>query len=156
MIKDLFPLNTFQQDAVLKRLNEISSKAASVEEIENGDLENAKPIYWHGLDIYKSGQSSVQAHVLKNDDTVIDSIDKLIAWVKSLEKSIVNVSVNGAFAYNSTCYTCYLFRFRLTEGELTTIGVYYVDTNGYNSTDMDEETFKTYFTNVEDAINKIN
>ena len=56
MIKDLFPLNTFQQDAVLKRLNEISSKAVSVEEIEDGELENAKPIYCHPISIDREGE----------------------------------------------------------------------------------------------------
>lgn len=124
--------------------------------IRTGEIENAKPIYWHGLDIYKSGQSSVQAHVLKNDNTPIDSIDKLIAWVKGTGASVVNVSVNGAFAYNSSAYTCYLLRFRISDGEITTIGIYFVGASGYDSIDVDEETFRTYFTNVEDVINKIN
>lgn len=126
------------------------------DEINGETNPSVKPIYWHGLDIYKSGENSVQAHVLKNDNTPINSIDLLIAWVKSLGVSVVNLSVNGAFVYNATTYSCYLLRFRISEGEITTVGIYYVGTSGYNSIDVDEADFRTYFTNVEDAINKIN
>lgn len=59
MIKELFPLRTFQQDAVLKRLSELADKALSEEDIEGGTIENAKPLYWHTCKFYKSVESDL-------------------------------------------------------------------------------------------------
>ena len=132
--------------------------AGLVEEmVESGDLENAKPIYWHGLDIYKSGYSSVQAHVLSNTDTQIGSIELLLNWVKSFGTKIIKLACNGVVLIGASYKAAYFIRFAVTTGVITSIKIYYYDlTNGYTNKDYTEEEFAAQFTNCDDDVNKIN
>ena len=48
------------------------SSAVVKELVEGGTLDNAKPIYWHGLEMYQaSNKGVVYAHILNNDNTPI-------------------------------------------------------------------------------------
>lgn len=126
--------------------------------IESGQTENAKPIYWHGLDLYKSGTNSVQAHILNNSDTLIDSNDKLFAWAKGTGATNVKLGCNGVIKIGEEYKNCYFIRFNISSGAITSIQIYYFDeTNGYaNVGGITESTFANYFAHCEDNLNKVN
>lgn len=123
--------------------------------ISENKIDHVKPLYWHGLDIYKSGTNSLQAHILNSNNTAINTLAKLFAWVEGLGVNQVDLSVNGAFVVSGTAYTAYMLRFIITSGEIVKIGVYYVGDSRYLSIDYTKETFATEFDSVEDRTNQI-
>lgn len=105
-MKELFPLNTFQQDAVLKRMNELTNE---IKDIEDGDVElpNAKPIYCHPISIDGIRADNSEIHVamliFDNSNEEYNNGTKLKAKINSI--LAVNESaifpITGAIYYAS-------------------------------------------------------
>ena len=96
-----------------KQIGEMAKNVADqeVEElVEGGTLDNAKPIYWHGIEIVNtSGGQVIQMNVvlLLNDDTPINSISKFINKILSFgTNAFINIdgfyNVDGKNMCNAT------------------------------------------------------
>ena len=122
---------------------------------------SVKPIYWHGLDMYKSSVNSLQAHILKNDNTPINSAQKIIDWVKSLGVVELKLACCGTLRIQDEPAAivnkiCHFIRFNLTDGEITSINAYYCTDTGYSTMSMTVAEFLAAFPGVSDTSNKIN
>ena len=126
---------------------------ATKNEIESGALENAKPIYYHGLDIYKSGYNSIQVHVLNNSNESINTLAKFKAWAEGITGQ-VDIQVNGAVNIDGTVVSPYLLR----KNSSNEYAFYYPnpDTTSLASYLSKSINLEDYFVNVNDSVNKIN
>ena len=73
-----------------------------------------KPIYWHGINMYKThgsggGTSAILLHILKNNSALINTIDKFKAWCESISGQVI-VSCNGTIKYNNVFYPLFIRR----------------------------------------------
>ena len=51
------------------------------EVIESGQVDNAKPIYWHGLEYFRTGTAILYGHILNNTAEEINTLAKFTAWL---------------------------------------------------------------------------
>ena len=120
--------------------------------IESGAIENAKPIYWHGINMFGGGEgtpNSIQFHILNNTNTKINSIDKVKAWAQSISGAVV-ISCNGAIQIEGVGYVVHA----ITKSAGNAYNIYYVGATG--SQFISNVNISDYFNQVEDATNKIN
>lgn len=108
-----------------------------------------KPIYWHGLTLYKGTTVTAFAHILMNTDTPIDTIAKFIAWANSISEQVIvpiigNIDISGVF------YQAIGIIKRLN----TTFDIIYLDTTGRQY--ITNVTLSDYYSDVSDAVNRIN
>ena len=129
----------------LKQLEEISKQV-----IESGEVSNAKPIWYHGLDIYDgTKRNTIQCHILKNDDNAIDTLAKLKAWAESITGQVF-IQASGCVDIGGTWYPVYL----LVKNEANQYIICYVDsTSGFLTSTI---ALEDYFTDCTDRYNKIN
>lgn len=129
---------------------------ATKEDIEGGTLNNAKPIYWHSLDIYKSGKTLLRAVILNNSSKPIDSIPKLIAWFESIGN--VDLLVNGAYSTPNDVYIKDVLSIRhSTDVDAFTFYYFLQDTAGYSSITVTKQDLLDQGLSLQDSyINKIN
>lgn len=75
--------------------------------LEVAELDDIKPIYWHGIICDKLGISDIvnsfTFHILKNDNTPINTLALLKAWFESIDGE-VTVQCNGNVYYDSKNY----------------------------------------------------
>lgn len=122
---------------------------ARIEElVEGGTLENAKPIYWHGIDLF-SNDNSFQFHILNNDNTPIDTIAKVKAWAESIEGQ-VNMTGNGTIVIEGVAHTMTV----LVKQSNNHYSIVYVGASGYGI--LNDINIEDYFTTCVDYSNKIN
>ena len=137
----------------LKQLEEIAN--ARIEAlVEGGTLENAKPIYWHGIicDKVVDGTltNSFTFHILKNDNTPINTLALLKAWIESITGNVI-VQCNGNIYYDSKNYELILMQKTTDFGYVLRMRN---DTDGVvQLTNVDLED---YIASMFDDINKIN
>ena len=135
----------------LKQLEEIADSRVQAL-VEGGTLENAKPIYFHGLDLYKGYDVSVTAHVLNSSSDPINTLAKFIAWAESIPAD-VNIQCNGNVKINDVNKQCFLLIKSHNDGSPTWIIRYRDDTGSNQETNVD---LNDYFDYVFDGVNKIN
>lgn len=163
MIKDLFPLKTFHQDAVLKRLSELAEKAQSEDDVEDkveelvegGTLDNAKPIYCHPLTMTIEG--GVMTCLLFNNDstpftasTLADFIDNLFTEIGDIIRIMAsgafikstNVVISSFIGKNNSGYIIY--------GRIASTGAESI------TAFATKEAFVDAITSIFDGVNKIN
>lgn len=113
---------------------------------ESGDIQNQ--LYYHGLDLYKSGENSTQVVVINNNDTPIDTIDKLKAWANSIDGRVL-MPTNGCIVLEGVAYSI----IAILKSATDTFNIIYQDTTGYAS--LSNVDLSTYFTNCADYCNKL-
>ena len=118
--------------------------------VEGGTLENAKPIYYHGVDLYDDTlKQSIQLHILNNSSEPINSVAKIKAWAESITGQ-VNIQCSG-IVYVSDAYQV---PFIIIKFDNNTYQYAYGTNSGVKlatPTDFNDETYR-----VTDALNKIN
>lgn len=117
--------------------------------VEGGTLDNAKPIYFHGLDIY-SINNSVQCHILNNSASEIDTIAKFKAWAEGITGNVL-VPLTGRIEINNTACIA-LFIKKNADNTYIVRGL---DTSHAFVQDNDAN-LSDYFTMMDDYCNKIN
>lgn len=110
-----------------------------------------KPIYYHGIDISNSQSESIQIHVLKNDNTPIDSIADLKAWAESITGTVL-IQCSGVVKQGET----YCPIFLIIKNSDNTYVFALISSSGAINVNMTSEFNDTRYFNVQDAINKIN
>lgn len=111
-----------------------------------------KDIYWHGLYIGDdTAAHNLQAHILNNSESKIDSVLKLIEWFENTYTAGNNVvlSVNGGFTRASTTYNAFAIVYNGTN-----YIVYYTTSSGVSTYSMTALT--DVYSRVVDNLNKIN
>lgn len=131
-----------------RMFSENQLKNAAKEVIEAGTVENAKPIYWHGIDMYRAGETSLQGHILNNSATPIDSVAKFKAWIEGISGD-VSFTVNGTVKIGNVSYSAFLLR---KHGEGNTYSIYYKTDTGYTSANFNWEVIQA----LSDNVNKVN
>lgn len=130
--------------------NQLENKIKNV--IETGEVDNAKPIYWHGLDLYVNDPSSItnlSATILNNSEDAINSVDKLKAWFERITGE-VDLAVNGVMTYDSSVYN----PIRIRKSSNNTYTFYYTTGTGYSSRALDWDVLA--LSGVFDRRNKLN
>lgn len=126
--------------------NQLENKIKNV--IESGTVDNAKPIYWHGIDMYRAGETSLQGHILSNSATPIDSVNKFKAWIEGISGD-VSFTVNGVIKIGEVSYSAFLLR---KYGETNTYSIYYKTDTGYSSASFNWDVIQA----LSDNVNKVN
>lgn len=119
--------------------------------IEAGQTENAKPIYYHGLEMYRSGTNVFYMHILNNDPTPIDTLTKLLNWFQSFGDKKVIAQGNGLAIIEGTNYQILSIYKPANSNKLNMIAS---ASSGY--TILNEIELSTYFDTYTDGVNKIN
>ena len=133
----------------LKQLQEIAdSEVKSL--VEGGTLSNAKPIYYHGLEMYKFSTDVIYGHILNNTSTPIDTYAKFLAWITSFE-SLVEFECSGILTIGGNQYDVLTIFKRANE---TSLNVIYKTNSGYSI--LDNVDLESNFTAINDGVNKIN
>ena len=131
-----------------REIRSMADESAKIR-IEAGQTENAKPIYYHGLQLYTPSTSIFYCHILNNDETPLSSIDDFVTWIRSYTEEVI-VQGSGSITIEGTTYTLVgLYK----PNESTNINVVYVTSSGYSITQV---TLSNFFSNFKDAPNKIN
>lgn len=126
-------------------------EAKAQEMIESGEIENAKPIYWHGLDIYNGAEGTLfKAHILNNSPSPFNTLQKLKDWFLSFGDNRIDLDGNGCFKLNNVLYPA-ISLVKVENG--SEIKAYYQGTNGYESAAVD---ILTLFVGIGDRVRKIN
>lgn len=124
--------------------------------IESGEIGNAKPIFWHGMEMFDSvGQKNIlYFHILNNSSEQINSKEKLFAFLDSVEGNVY-IQCIGAIEINGNLLNVYTF-VKTSEATIQVIGKYAgVDT--YAIENLAREDFGSLFNFVNDnGTNKIN
>ena len=120
--------------------------------IAGGTLENAKPIYFHPVVVYKSGEYNLILCVINNSETEFTR-STLISYIKSIPNArfIVNGSFINDTEYVVSCYT------RTYNNVIYLIGL--GATGDQHSETINTINFETLVTNsvsFYDGVNKIN
>ena len=136
----------------LKQIKEIAD--ARVEAlVEGGTLDNAKPIYWHGLEMLNSGSSNLTyftCHILNNDPTPITSWAEVEAIIRSTTARFT-LEAHGKIDISGTSRDLLSIFKRANE---TKINVVYMGDTKWQS--IDEFNFGNVIGYVYDGVNKIN
>ena len=133
----------------LKQLQEIAdSEVKSL--VEGGTLNNAKPIYYHGLEMFKYDSDVIYGHILNNDATPINTWEKFLSWITSFSTLIV-FQCEGTIYVSGTQYDVLSIFKRANEN---TINVMYKKENGYGI--LDSIDLSNNFSAINDGVNKIN
>ena len=122
-------------------------------DITGGTLENAKPIYWHGIEMYKPGDGKgvVYFHILKNDSAPFDTIQKVIDWITSFTEKVM-IQCNGIINYSSENRSIYSIYKPENTNEIRMIASDSVDTyKVFNNVSL-----TSLFSTISDGVNKIN
>ena len=81
---------------------ENQSKQAAQEVIESGLVENAKPLYYHGIEIFNKDGSTVfdiTFAIIDNDSTPY-TWERIKAWVNSIDDDVL-INANGFYNNDS-------------------------------------------------------
>lgn len=130
---------------LLKLLKEIKDNGITADDLLA--LKNKK-LYYHGLNIYKGSESAIEALVLNNDNTPINSINRLKAWVESITGTVI-INVNGAITIEGNIYST----IAIIKQPANTYQIFYQGTNAVAH--IDNVDLATYFTNCDDAVNRL-
>lgn len=126
---------------------------ATLPSINGEENPSVKPIYWHGLNVFKQDGgkvSSIQFHILNNDDTPINTIDKIKTWAESISGQVL-IACNGSIPVSNVYKQCVA----IIKSATNEYSIYYIDdTNGVVS--IPNIDLADYFASVQDAINKLN
>lgn len=132
--------------------DEVMSKVESL--ITGGTLSNAKPIYWHSLDIYKGGSTLLRGVILNNTNTPISGMSSLIAWLESIGD--VDLIVNGGYTDPQLEFHSNVVSIRHTANSDYVTFYYVVSTGGYSSVSVSKTDLLAQEINVSDRSNRIN
>lgn len=113
-------------------------------------VENAKPIYYHGIQLSNITDLSLTfATILNNSDSLIDNISKLLSWITSIENEVF-VPLTGTVKISGAWYSAIAIR----KSANNSISLFYQTDTGRDV--VDNVDLSTYFTSVIDRMNKIN
>ena len=133
-----------------REIRSMADESAKIR-IEAGLTENAKPLYYHGLEMYRSGDNVFYMHIINNDPTPIDSFTKLVNWFNSFGTKKVIAQGNGLITIEGTNYTVFsLYKPQNSDK----INMIISAATGYSI--LNEITLATYFDNISDGVNKLN
>lgn len=124
--------------------------------LATGTVTNAKPIYYHGVELISyTAKNVAEIAILNNSPDPINSIAKFKAWAESIPQDLVIVKVDGCVKLSDTVYHLYAI-LKVKTGDTIQYKFAYLDTDGYDVTaavDLDD-----YFEseNTADGVNKIN
>lgn len=120
--------------------------------VEGGTLDNAKPVYWHGLEMYQaSNKGVVYAHILNNDNTPI-TLSSLIALMNSTKPQSFYLDAHGVVDIEGVQYEVIQVYRYLNSNDIKFI---LKTANGYISSSAINLT--EFFNGMNDnGINKIN
>lgn len=105
-------------------------------------------LWYHGLDVYKSNENSVQCHILNNDDTPINSVANLIDWATSIDGQVM-IQTNGCIVIEGVAYVINAI-IKNVNNEFTIV---YVGSDKYEI--LSNVTLTDYFTNCNDSVNQL-
>ena len=138
----------------LNQLKEIADERVEAL-VEGGTLSNAKPLYWHGLELGNSDYTTkfyFNPHILNNSPNKIDTIDKFIAWAKSITGN-VTVSGNGVYTTEGVSYPMIMLRKTASGWAL----LYTKSDTGWVYVALaNDDALKAVFNTCADETNKIN
>ena len=105
-------------------------------------------LWYHGLDLIKANENSVQCHILNDNGTLINSVAKLIAWANSITGKVV-IQTNGCIVIEGVAYVLNAIVKNTTDNfTLVYVGAdKYYTINNANLTD--------YFTTCNDSVNQL-
>ena len=120
--------------------------------IAGGTLDNAKPIYYHGIRLAKTvnKEAFFCGCILNNSIDAIDSIDKFVAWMRSFDTTVYFTG-NGVITYNGNFIQIFAIFKRANQ---TSINIMYNAGTEYEV--INNVNLSDYFNNVDDGVNKIN
>lgn len=125
--------------------------------IESGEVDNAKPLYYHSMDIYDStNKNCFLFEILNNNNTPIDSIEDLIAWAEGTGASYLELHGSGVVKISGVWYHLASIFVWPDTIDVTKFKLLYLTDSGYVLTDYIED-LTDYFTTYEDmGVNKLN
>ena len=107
-----------------------------------------KHLWYHGLNIYKGTESSVQAVILNNSDTLINSVNKLKQWAEAIDGKVV-ININGAITISGTIYSTIAIVKKVDNK-------YQIFYQGASAVEfIDNINLSDYFTTCDDAVNQL-
>lgn len=149
-------LEMFKNDQIdaMSVLQEVAEGKTTINEvkalIEGGTVANAKPIYWHGLTLFSAGGIIAFAHVLKNTSTPLATVTALKAWFESISGEVI-LPLSGNIKIADTFYDV----IAIIKREAGTYDILYKLATG-ERTDLVNVNIETYYSNCNDATNKVN
>lgn len=129
--------------------------------IPDGTDINVKPIYYHGINLYKETSttflSNIHGTILNNSNEAIDTVAKFKQWIESIPGMVI-FNCHGVITYNGVARDV-LSIFKTYDGESNpvyglSLADYETQDHAYDNivnVDLDD-----YFTACSDAKNKIN
>lgn len=131
----------------------ILSIGSSVSVTKNAySVDNAKPIYWHGLTFFVTGDSTVLAfaHILNNTDAKLDDITKLKAWFENIEGEVI-MPLSGNIKVSNVVYNV----MSIIKRDGGRYDLLYKNASG-ERTDIYSVEISDYYSSCNDSVNKIN
>ena len=114
------------------------------------NVANATPIYWHGLTLFTAGGVIAFAHILKQTPTVLDTPTKLKAWFESITGEVI-LPLDGNIKIGDDFFDVLAIIKRATG----TYDILYKTATGERA-DVTDVEITTYYSNCNDAVNKVN
>lgn len=119
--------------------------------IAGGNVSNAKPIYFHGLEFRDSAHGCyAYAHILNNDNTLF-TLESFIAWIKSITAKVI-VACNGLIRTGDSNRQIVCFYKEANSQEINIEYISGSNTAGF----LGDVNLADYFTEISDGVNKIN
>ena len=119
--------------------------------VEGGALDNAKPIYYHGLEYYQSNVALAYMVILNNMPDGIDTLQKFLDWITGFDTLVV-VKACGVVKISGAYKELYSLFKRANSDNINLIVS--DATTGY--TLVENVDLSTLFTTFNDGVNKIN
>ena len=123
--------------------------------VDNNQINNVKPIYYHGIELIDYVKGNVaELSILNNDATAINSVEKFKAWRENIPEPLVIVKADGCVKINETVYHLYAIICSI-ESEQYVYKFGYLTNAGYSVLTVD---LTDYFKSSDclDGVNKIN
>ena len=132
----------------LNQLKEISKEV-----IESGAVSNAKPIYCHPIEIYKSNVCNITCLIFNNTNDKINTYDKLKQAIHNFGGTVYNRlhASGGFYTGEKTLIVSELVEFITQDNKFKLVGLYTDGDVEDSGLDITSETF-----NIVDDVNKIN
>ena len=115
--------------------------------------ENAKPLYWHGIELVKSGETLIQLTLILQTATKIETYTALDNWVKSIGAN-VQIATNGVFTYGGNTYKNVIEIVFVHATQQYTI--YFATDSGWSSVTLPNGLEDLSLTGIDDNVNKLN
>lgn len=116
--------------------------------IAGGNVDNAKPIYYHPIVITNNSNIAISLTIVNNSSTPLTTIADILAEARSWGVPVARINVSGSFIYNT----------ELCVAHVIDVASNYATMFGFSITNAMREVQIEDFTGllIFDAVNKIN